>query len=74
MVDADVVGGGGDDSGGDEDDDDGGGSGGGDDGDVYDNNDDDNLSTHGLPSLPGWLSCFLKGLLKISVLSNSFFE
>ena len=28
-------------------------------------NDEDNLSTHGLPSLPGWLPCFLKSLLKI---------
>ena len=65
MVDAYVGRGGGDDSGGDDDD--------GDD-DVNDDNHDDNLSTHGLPSLPGWLTCFLKGFLKISPVSNCFFE
>ena len=72
MVDADVGRGGGDDSGGDDDDDvdvddDV-------DDDVNDDNYDDNLSTHGLPSLPGWLACFLKSLLKISPVSNCFFE
>ena len=71
MIGADVGRGGGDDSGGDYDDDDDDVD---DEGGSSDDNYGDNLSTHGLPSLPGWLSCFLKGLLKISVLSNSFFE